>query len=97
MAGGRDFLPGDGEAFDALIFNDTGREALSLSEGTTIDTDPRREVVGFVRDFHFKPLHYGMEPMAMGVIRDRDGSTYHRLRQVYVRLAAGADIAATTI
>ena len=67
--------------------NAVGRYRLHLS----ITTEEPAEIVGVVRDFNFKPLQYGVDPLALYVF---GSDPWWPLSVVYVRID-GTDVAGT--
>ncbi|MBE6295926.1 MAG: FtsX-like permease family protein [Bacteroidales bacterium] len=71
-----EFIPG------GYICNEQARKLYSLSIGDCID-DTRTPVIGFCRDFNFRPLQYEVEPLAVGLSREILNIS------IYVRAAPG--------
>lgn len=65
-----------------FICNEQARKLYSLSIGDCID-DTRTPVVGFCRDFNFRPLQYEVEPLAVALSREILNTS------IYVRVAPG--------
>jgi putative ABC transport system permease protein len=92
---GRDFMPSDGETqVGVMLLNETAKKAYDMTlESRTIGHNPNgpSTLAGFMRDFHFKPLQYGIDPMALYV----GGPDYwKRLGTAYMRVD-GANIGET--
>jgi len=73
---GRDFIPEDRQRTGTFIFNEAARKEFGFELGTEVDVHGYRKVpiVGITHDFNFKPLHYGVEPMAL--LLEEDGDIY---------------------
>ncbi len=56
----------------AVIVNETFARQLGEGPvlGTVLETEPRREIIGVVRDFHFLSLEEAMEPLSLVIARD---------------------------
>ncbi len=93
ITAGRSFQPSDEQSEDGIfIFNETAQKRYGLTlESSMSSHRGYAEIAGFVRDFHFKPLQYPIEPFAFFVF---GAHPWYTLRTAYVR-ADGADIAST--
>ena len=97
---GRDFLPSDhlGEK-GVYILNENARDKYLLSLENHIVEFRNNEyvgcdIVGFCKDFKFKPLHYAVSPLIF-YIPGRETPGYAILKQLYVRIADDADVPRT--
>ena len=63
---GRDFQLSDERSENGVfIFNETARKNFGITLQDKADGHiGATEIVGFCKDFHFRPLHYGIEPYA---------------------------------
>ncbi len=88
---GRDFRPEDElKATGTFIFNETARRSFGLTLEDRIGGHAgQTDIVGFCRDFNFKPLQYGIEPFAFYVY---GSEPWAYLQYLLVRTEAGADI-----
>lgn len=92
---GRNFSMADeSKPTSTFIFNSRGKAEYDLALDDMI-TRQKYQVVGFCNDFNFKPLQYGITPMALRI----GGNECERLKHLYVRIAPNSDIteAITTI
>ncbi len=88
---GRDFMPSDDESANGtFIFNETARKqyGFTVESSVTGHVEDPAPVVGFVRDFHVRPLHYATTPFALYVFGT---NPWRNLRETYVRIAAGGE------
>ena len=70
LSAGRGFLPEDTEKRMTLIPNETARNMYDLELNDEIPVQGLRpQMVGFVEDFHFQPLHYAVQPLALAMRR----------------------------
>ena len=74
-----EFIPG------GYICNEQARKLYSLNVGDCID-DTRIPIVGFCRDFKYRPLQYEVEPLAIGLSREIINMS------IYVRVAPGYNL-----
>lgn len=93
MAEGRNFSKSDELAeHGVMIFNEQARDQY----GIVMDafgpghSDNNAEVVGFCKNFHFRPLQYDSYPFAFYMF-GKDHTWRRALRHIYVRTAAGAN------
>ena len=85
---GRSFRESDKEVEGGVfILNETARQRCNFALGQRLDgyTGYPQEIVGFCKDFNFKPLEYGISPMCLYVYGQMP---YYLL---YVRTVAGAN------
>ena len=91
---GRDFLQSDEETITgAMIFNHTAQKRYGLTFESKMMGHVygyNANIVGFCRDFNFKPAHREIEPFAF-LVCGQYGWTMPR--HTYIRTVAGADIA----
>ncbi len=84
----------EGRSFDQTHPADTSRPQLIVNEafvkqmeggslpvGQLMDTEPKSEIVGVVKDFHFNPLHEAIEPASL-VLGSQFGLGY-----IFVKIA----------
>ena len=67
---GRDFVESDLQAPGTYIFNETAKKEFQLELDSPMQNhqvEMRAKIVGFAKDFNFKPLHYRIEPIALYV------------------------------
>ncbi len=85
---GRDFLPGDDQTDDGVfIFNETAQKQYGLTSESRLEG--HREiapVVGIVKDFRVRPLHYATGPFALFVFGKYP---WRYLRETFIRIAPG--------
>lgn len=74
-----EFMPG------GYICNEQARKLYSLNVGDCID-GTRTPIVGFCRDFKYRPLQYDVEPLAIGLNRVIINMS------IYVRVAPGYNL-----
>ncbi len=74
MAEGRDFIESDEQfRYGTFIFNETARKQFELTLEDTITghlqdgTGNKAVIAGFCKDFNFKPVQYGITPLALYV------------------------------
>jgi putative ABC transport system permease protein len=79
---GRDFRREDN---NVLIFNETAKRQFNMELNRTVNN---REIIGFVPDIKFAPLHRIVEPMAFWV------SNSQALPQTYIKVKADTDMRA---
>ncbi len=91
---GRDFLPSDEDTdTGAMIFNQTSVEKYGLTLESKIPGHVQglyANIVGFCKDFNFKPANRNIEPFAF-IVHGHYG--WSMPRHTYIRTVAGADIA----
>lgn len=89
---GRNFTSADElSEVSSMIFNEEGRRELDIDlETPGPGHGEHAEVVGFCRDFNFRPLQYGNGPFAFYVF-GKEHSWRSGLRRIYIRTAPGAD------
>ena len=91
---GRDFLPSDEDTdTGAMIFNQTSVEKYGLTLESKIPGHIHSlyaNIVGFCKDFNFKPANQNIEPFAF-IVHGHYG--WSMPRHTYIRTVAGADIA----
>ena len=91
---GRDFLPSDEDTdTGAMIFNQTSVEKYGLTLESKIPGHVHSlyaNIVGFCKDFNFKPANWDIEPFAF-IVHGHYG--WSMPRHTYIRTVAGADIA----
>ena len=91
---GRDFLPSDEDTdTGAMIFNQTSVEKYGLTLESKILGHIHSlyaNIVGFCKDFNFKPANQNIEPFAF-IVHGHYG--WSMPRHTYIRTVAGADIA----
>ena len=91
---GRDFLPSDEDTdTGAMIFNQTSVEKYGLTLESKIPGHVHSlyaNIVGFCKDFNFKPANRNIEPFAF-IVHGHYG--WSMPRHTYIRTVAGADIA----
>ena len=91
---GRDFLPSDEDTdTGAMIFNQTSVEKYGLTLESKIPGHVHSlyaNIVGFCKDFNFKPANWNIEPFAF-IVHGHYG--WSMPRHTYIRTVAGADIA----
>ena len=91
---GRDFLQSDEETITgAMIFNHTAQKRYGLTFESKMMghvNGYNANIVGFCRDFNFKPAYREIEPFAF-LVCGQYGWTMPR--HTYIRTVAGADIA----
>ncbi|MDD2293099.1 MAG: ABC transporter permease [Bacteroidales bacterium] len=88
---GRDFTPAD-EMKDngTFIFNDNARKKFGFTlEDKLQGHKGKTDIVGFCKDFNFKPLQYGLDPFAFYVFGT---DPWWYLTHLYIRTTANADI-----
>lgn len=81
----------DGESnIGAAYFNVNARNRYNLTTEMSINDNPhgKRPIKGFVNDFNFLPLQYGIQPI--GLIVNKQNYFF-----LYLRFAPDADVAAT--
>ena len=81
----------DGESnIGAAYFNENARNRYNLTTEISLNDNPhgKRPIKGFVKDFNFLPLQYGIQPIGLFV---------HKTKYffIYLRFAPDADVAAT--
>jgi len=56
----------------AIIVNETFARQIGEGSvlGAVLETEPRREIIGVVKDFHFLSLEEAMEPLSLVIARD---------------------------
>jgi putative ABC transport system permease protein len=95
---GRDFQPSDHKAKDGVyIFNETARQkfGITLEHRFLSASDMVMcEIVGFCKDFKFKPLQYEVSPLVF-FIPGQNTPDYATLVHLYIRIADGADVKKT--
>jgi len=66
---GRDFTPEMSSDKDAVIFNRSAVKAFGLTEPlkSQLDFGETAPIIGVVKDFHFRSLHYDIKPMAIAL------------------------------
>lgn len=94
---GRDFRETDMRRDrGALIFNEAARREFGIEVDDRMNGFSNDEpVVGICADFNFKPLQYGVSPFAF-YIMPAPSAGWKLPRNIYVRMAPGADITALT-
>jgi putative ABC transport system permease protein len=96
---GRTFRQSDEQSENGVfLFNETAQKRYGLTlesriSGHTWDLDHPAEIAGFARDFHFQPLQYTIEPLALYVFGSNPWEGYG-LRTAYARVDA-ANVAST--
>ena len=90
---GRDFRISDEACADGVfIFNEDAARKLEINVGDKIPGHRSdAEVVGVCSDFNYRPMQYNIEPFAFYIFGKYPWRLCNRL---YVRTAAGADVAA---
>ena len=92
---GRNFTEADSESEDGvIIFNESAKKAYNLTLETKYNGHSAKpcDLAGFCADFNFKPLQYGITPFAFYVFGKEK---WQPMTHLYVRIAKGADVAAT--
>ncbi|MBQ3655846.1 MAG: ABC transporter permease [Bacteroidales bacterium] len=91
IAEGRDFQESDEKSeAGVFIFNEAAKKAYNLSLDMKIwGHVDLSEIVGFCKDFNYKPLQYGIEPFAFYVFGEKP---WRSQNQLYLRTKAGADL-----
>ena len=94
---GRGFLQSDEQREEGtLLFNLTAKKKYDMDLGPFLGFSEEDRIVGFFRDFNYRPLQYGIDAFAFYILprewRESGGS--HPMRQVYLRMAEGADVGA---
>ena len=87
---GRDFTKDDEKRTCVFIFNEEAKRQFGLKLEEIMHNSPvtGAALIGFCKDFHFKPLQYKIEPFAFCVC----GSThFNSLTHAYIRVAAGTN------
>lgn len=89
---GRDFSESDEiSESSSMIFNEQARKEFNIDLVTPgPGHQDNTEVVGFCKDFNFKPLQYGRAPFAFYVF-GKEHSWRSGLRHIYIRTAPGAN------
>lgn len=89
---GRNFTQADElSEVSSMIFNEKGRRELDIDMETPgPGHGEKAAVVGFCRDFNFRPLQYGDGPFAFYVF-GKEHSWRSGLQRIYIRTAPGAD------
>ena len=84
---GRDFTTNDEQIKSGVfIFNETAKSKFNLTlESRIPDQNTDSEVVGFCKDFHYRPLQYATGPFAFYV-----NEHSYALRQLYIRSSPNA-------
>ena len=93
MAEGRSFSKSDEQAeHGVMIFNEQARDqyGIVMDASGPGHSDNNAEVVGFCKNFHFRPLQYDSYPFAFYMF-GKDHTLRSALRHIYVRTAAGAN------
>lgn len=93
MAEGRSFSKSDEQAeHGVMIFNEQARDqyGIVMDASGPGHSDNNAEVVGFCKNFHFRPLQYDSYPFAFYMF-GKDHTWRSALRHIYVRTAAGAN------
>lgn len=91
IAEGRDFQENDEKSENGVfIFNEAAKKAYDLNLDMKIYGHiAETEIVGFCKDFNFKPLQYGIEPFAFYVFGSKPWRTQN---QLYLRIKQGSDL-----
>ena len=96
---GRGFSPSDYKAdYGVYVFNETARNTYDLTLETyfpSIDGPGVTNIVGFCKDFKFKPLHFAVTPLAVYIPGQKDPD-FTDLLHLYIRFADGANVRRTT-
>lgn len=89
---GRDFTSSDEKSeVSSMIFNERGRREFDIDMETPGPGHGQEAaVLGFCKDFNFKPLQYEGGPFAFYVF-GKDHTWRRGLRRIYIRTAPGAD------
>lgn len=97
MTDGRDFHETDmRRESGVLIFNEAARREFGIEVGDRMNGfSSGEQVVGICDDFNFKPLQYGVSPFAF-YIMPLHAEGWKLPRNVYIRMAPGADITELT-
>lgn len=82
----------ESDSLGTFIFNEVAKNRFELTlEDRIVGHDKETKIVGFCNDFNFKPLQYENEPFAFYVFGP---NTWKSLDNLYVRIAANADVEA---
>lgn len=95
---GRGFLQSDEQKEEGtLLFNHTALKRYDMELGPFYGFSEEDRIVGFFRDFNYRPLQYGIEAFAFYIMprKNREGGWW-MLNQLYLRMAEGADAGAVT-
>ena len=86
---GRNFTKDDEKRTGVLIFNEEAKRQfdLALNEQFSGHQGPA-SIIGFCKDFHFKPLQYGLEPFAFYIFGT---NPWEYPSHTYIRVAAGTN------
>ncbi|WP_190810264.1 ABC transporter permease [Flagellimonas sp. S3867] len=82
IVAGRGFNRAYGDSV-GVIFNETAIKAMGLEDPIGKIVEQRIEIVGVVKDFHFKSLHDKVEPLFMAIMP--------QINKVMVRIEAGKE------
>jgi putative ABC transport system permease protein len=86
---GRDLIAADTlKQESSLLFNETAQKQYGLQLGDRINNS---EIVGFFSDINYKPLHVGIEPMAIEI---RTTGSRTRFQYAFFRIS-GMDVRST--
>ena len=91
---GRDFTADDARSGNRYIFNQTAKEKYGLSLGEKIagtTSKEQAEVVGFCKDFNFRPLYYPIEPYAFYIFPPHD--EWNGCCYLYIKARPGSNLA----
>ncbi|MEM9327240.1 MAG: ABC transporter permease [Bacteroidota bacterium] len=81
---GRSFSPDFGNEGQKIILNETAIATMELEDpvGKTVDIRGDREIIGVLKDFHYRSLHEAIAPMFL-ILEPDDATT------IAIRIAAG--------
>lgn len=93
---GRGFLQSDEQREEGtLLFNLTAKKKYDMDLGPFLGFTEEDRIVGFFRDFNYRPLQYGIDAFAFYILpREARENGWHAMRRVYLRMAEGADVGA---
>ena len=81
---GRDFIADDNRKSNfTVIFNQTAQRQYGLTVGERFG---EWDIAGIARDFNFKPLQYGIEPIAFAVFGDHPIAKSWQTGTLYVKV-----------
>jgi len=82
----------ESDSLGTFIFNEVAKNRFELTlEDRIVGHDKETKIVGFCKDFNFKPLQYENEPFAFYVFGP---DPWKSLDNLYVRIAANDDVEA---
>lgn len=93
---GRGFQQSDEQKEEGtLLFNLTAKNKYDMELGVFGGFTEEDKLVGFFRDFNYRPLQYGVDAFAFYILpREVRENGWPAIRQVYLRTAEGADVRA---